>query len=194
MWTTRLLDATGREPLGIRVAWEAIEGALQTELPADYAELCEAFGGGVFSGPVYLLCVDEGKVFDLVAQWRSFLSDAQDYGAAGGEGDPVFAPYRIYEPGQEVIPWGSTEWGAGFYWLADASAGHAWPIVARMAGSMNWHRYDMGVPEFVTRILTDPEFQPFSIAGRIPGVSFTSVSELSEQSRAHPRPQQGPDR
>ncbi|MBA2805901.1 hypothetical protein E0500_000025 [Streptomyces sp. KM273126] len=96
VWTRRLLAVTGREPLGPRVAWAEIERELDTELPADYKELCDGFGGGVFSDFLLLHGVDEGGMFDLVAQWRGSLSDAREYGVVDSEGDPVFAPYRIY--------------------------------------------------------------------------------------------------
>ncbi|MEV7380740.1 SMI1/KNR4 family protein [Streptomyces lydicus] len=43
---------TGWEPLGISVDWAAIEGELGVPLPADYKELYEVFGGGVFSDSV----------------------------------------------------------------------------------------------------------------------------------------------
>ncbi|MEV0775968.1 hypothetical protein [Streptomyces sp. NPDC050428] len=159
------------------MAWDAIERELQAELPIDYKELGEALGGGVFSGFVYLLCVDDGEVFDLIAQWRGYLNDAREHGA---DDDPIFAPYSVYEPGKQgIIPWGSTESGDEFYWLADDSAPEGWPIVARRADSMEWDRYEIGVPEFIMRVLTDPEFHPFTIAQDIDGPNFASVSELS---------------
>ncbi|GGZ51778.1 SMI1/KNR4 family protein [Streptomyces bluensis] len=169
---------TGRESLGSPVAWAEIERELDAELPADYKELCEGFGGGVFSDFLLLHCVDEGRMFDLVTQWRGFLSDAREYGVVDGEADPVFAPYRIYEPGKEgLIPWGSTVSGDGFYWLAGSSGGREWPIVARIADSEDWHRYDIGVPEFIARVLTDPEFRPFSIADDVSRHSFAAVAQ-----------------
>jgi hypothetical protein len=161
MWVQRVIELTGWEPLGISVDWAAIEGELEVPLPADYKELYEAFGGGVFSDSVYFLGRDEGLAFDFLTQWRAALSADRD-----SELGSVSAvePYAIYAPdGKGLVPWGSTEWADEYCWLIDAERPGEYPVLAR-AEDGAWHRYDMSTSEFLYRILADADFQPFGVA------------------------------
>src|SRR4051812_199321 len=96
MWVQRVIALAGWEPLGIAVDWAAIEGKLGFALPADYKELYEAFGGGVFGESVHFLARDEGLTFDFLTQWRVALSYDQD--STLGDVSAV-DPYVIYAPG-----------------------------------------------------------------------------------------------
>lgn len=161
MWVQRVIELTGWESLGISVDWSSMEEELQLPLPADYKELFEAFGGGVFSDSVYFLARDEGLAFDILTQWRVALSVDQDSEAGGVS---AVEPYSIYAPGGEgLITWASTEWGDEYCWLVNVHRPGAYPILAR-AEDGEWHRYDMSTSEFLYRILADFDFQPFGIA------------------------------
>lgn len=178
MWTKRLLDITGWEPRNVPIAWGPVERELGTQLPGDYKQLCEAFGCGEFSDFLHVLSVDESQVFDLLTRWRVFLNDAVAFGVGDDDVDPIFDPYRIYEPGKGgLIPWGSTRSADEFYWLVETETPGAWPILARVADSTNWRRFEISVPEFVLRVLTDPDFRPFSVARDIPQPSFTPAAD-----------------
>ncbi len=169
MWVQRVIELTGWEPLKISVDWAAIEGELGVPLPADYKELYEAFGGGVFSDAVYFLGRDEGRAFDFLSQWRVWLSVDQD-----SELGSVSAvdPYAIYAPGGKgLVPWGSTEWADGYFWLIDAERPGDYPVLARPEDG-EWCRYDMSTSEFLHRVLADADFQPFGIAQYDLGTTF----------------------
>lgn len=161
MWVQRVVELTGWEPLEMSVDWEGIEGGLRFPLPVDYEELFETFGGGVFSDSVYFLGSDEGLVFDFLTQWRVALSVDQEAGAAGVS---VVEPYGIYAPGGKgLVPWGSTEWADEYFWRVDADKPAEYPILAR-AEDGEWHRYAMSTSEFLYRVLSDADFQPFGVA------------------------------
>ncbi|MEV6175749.1 SMI1/KNR4 family protein [Streptomyces sp. NPDC052015] len=170
MWVQRVIELTGWEPLGISVDWAAIEGELGVPLPADYKELYEAFGGGVFSDSVYFLARDEGVSFDFLTQWRVALSVDQD----GKYGDvSAVDPYVIYAPGGEgLVEWGATEWADQYCWLLDAARPGKYPILARSDDGGPWDRYDMSTSEFLYRVLADADFQPFGIAQYDLGMTF----------------------
>ncbi|CAL9473790.1 SMI1/KNR4 family protein [Streptomyces pilosus] len=173
-WARRVIDLTGWEPLGIPVDWAAVEGELGVPLPADYKELCEAFGGGVFSDSVYLLGRDEGVSFDLLAQWRAWLSADRD--STGGNASAV-EPYTVYAPGGTgLLGWGSTEWADGYFWLIDAERPGEHPVLVRSDDGEEWHRYDMSTSEFLYRVLADADFRPFGIARYGLGVTFLPPS------------------
>ncbi|UFR06849.1 SMI1/KNR4 family protein [Streptomyces sp. Go40/10] len=174
MWVQRVIELTGWEPLGIPVDWAAIEGELRTPLPADYKELYEAFGGGVFSDSLYFLGRDEGRAFDFLTQWRADLSVDQDskYGDVS-----AVAPHRIYAPGGKgLVEWCSTEWADEYFWLIDAERPGEYPILARSHDIDTWHRYDMSTSEFLYRVLADAGFRPFGIAQYDLGTTFTPGS------------------
>ncbi|MFF3401740.1 hypothetical protein ACFYW6_24920 [Streptomyces sp. NPDC002659] len=177
VWTKRLLDATGSESRNVPIAWEGVERELGTQLPYEYKQLCEAFGCGEFSDFLHVLSVDESQVFDLLTRWRVLLNDAVMFGVGSDDTDPIFDPYRIYEPGKGgLIPWGSSRSADEFYWLVEPGAKGDWPILARVADSTNWRRFDISVPEFVVRVLTDPDFRPFGVSREIPQPFFTPVA------------------
>lgn len=162
IWVERVIELTGWEPLGISVDWAAIEAELRVPLPTDYKELCEAFGGGTFSDSVYFEGCDESPAFDLLPQWRSWLATDQD--STLGSVSAV-APYAIYPPGGKgLIPWGSSEWADGYFWLIDAERPGDCPVLATAEDGGAWHRYDMSTAEFLYRILADADFLPFGIA------------------------------
>ncbi|WP_461089338.1 SMI1/KNR4 family protein [Streptomyces incanus] len=148
-----MIELTGWEPLGISVDWAAIEGELGVPLPADYKELYEAFGGGVFSDSVYFLGRDEGVSFDFLTQWRVALSVDQD--STLGDVSAV-DPYAIYAPGGKgVVAWGSTEWADEYCWLIDAERPGDYPVLARSHDGGPWHWYDMSTSEFLYRARRD---------------------------------------
>ncbi|WP_310725536.1 SMI1/KNR4 family protein [Streptomyces sp. N2A] len=163
-----MIELTGWEPLGISVDWAAIERELGVPLPADYKELYEAFGGGVFSDSVYFLGRDEGVSFDFMAQWRVSVdqdSKLKDVSAVD--------PYAVYAPGGKgLVEWGSTEWADEYCWLIDAERPGDYPVLARAHDLGGWHRYDMSTSEFLYRVLADAEFQPFGIAQYNLGTRF----------------------
>ncbi|MEU4564278.1 hypothetical protein AB0F72_38345 [Actinoplanes sp. NPDC023936] len=72
-----------------------------------------------------------------------------------------------------------------YYWLADARVDpYTWPVVARKDSLEPWHRYDIGVAEFLHRMLTEHDFTPFTVAGTVStlfvlpeGVTITSPEE-----------------
>ncbi|WP_405890133.1 hypothetical protein OG427_15055 [Streptomyces sp. NBC_00133] len=154
-----------------------MERELGVQLPGDYKQMCEVFGCGEFSDFLHVLAVDDSKVFDLLIRWRGFLNDALEFGVGEDDVDPIFDPYRIYEPGKiGLIPWGSSRSADEFYWLVEPGTTGDWPILARVADSTNWRRFDISVPEFVFRVLTDPDFRPFGVSRTIPQPFFTPAA------------------
>ncbi|MEU0684358.1 MULTISPECIES: SMI1/KNR4 family protein [Streptomyces] len=173
-WVRRVLDLTGWEPLGLSVDWAAVEEELGVPLPADYKELAEAFGGGVFSESVSFMGCGTSVSFDLPAQWRASLSAARDgmYGSVSAAG-----PYDAYTPGGKgVVTWGSSEWADQYCWLIDAERPGLCPVLARSHDPGPWYRYDLSTAEFLHRVLADADFRPFGIAHYGLGATFVPES------------------
>ncbi|MGW7461274.1 hypothetical protein [Streptomyces sp. NPDC054797] len=153
--------------------WGETEERLGLALPEDYKRLAATFGKGLFSDFLQILSVAPGGAFDLSTTWRSLSADAP----AEGE-DPLYAPYRIHQPGQGgLIPWGFSQTEGEYYWLAGDEAADTWPIVTRGRGYREWRQVDMSTPEFIYRVVADPEFEPFSIAAFVPEPFFAPAPE-----------------
>ncbi|MFI6962737.1 hypothetical protein [Streptomyces sp. NPDC050149] len=167
MWIERISEATNRDPLRLDISWDRAEEDLGTALPEDYKRLAETFGKGEFSEFLRVLTVDETKQFDLARIWKAFLDGGPEDGP-----DPAFKPYRIYRPGRRgLLPWAFGEMNCSYFWLASDDDPASWPIVTQ-GDPYPWHELRMSTSEFVYRVLTDPGFEPFSIARLIPEPDF----------------------
>lgn len=173
MWIDRLVEVTHWEPRHADMHWGETEERLGLALPEDYKRLAETFGKGLFSDFLQILSVAPGGAFDLSTTWQSLSVDAP----AEGE-DPLYAPYRIYQPGQiGLIPWGFSQTEGEYFWLENGKAADEWPIVTRGRGYQEWRQVDMSTPEFIYRVVADPQFEPFSIAALVPEPFFAPAPE-----------------
>ncbi|GIH20575.1 SMI1/KNR4 family protein [Rugosimonospora africana] len=160
-WIQRIIEVTGARPERRDIDWAPVEAELGTTLPADYRELCSLLGGGYYSGFLRLLqprreaAATDGLLY-------SFRSNRRHPEYAG-----LYAPYDLYGgPGRAgLLHWGSDQTEGDYYWLADARVDPAaWPVVARKDGIEPWNRYDLSMSEFVYHMLTDHDFEPFTVA------------------------------
>ncbi|WP_329622905.1 hypothetical protein OG357_22845 [Streptomyces sp. NBC_01255] len=171
MWVDRIAEATNWEPLRLELPWDTVEEDLGTPLPEDYKHLAATFGTGEFSQFMCVLGVEATGQFDLAHIWRTYLADTPESGP-----DPVVTPYPLYRPDRPgLIPWAYGEMECEYFWLASADESPTtWPIVTR-GDPYDWHELTMPTTEFVHRVLTDPEFAPFSIARLIPRPDFHPI-------------------
>lgn len=175
MWVERIAETTNWEPLRLELPWSSIEEEFGTALPADYKKLAETFGTGEFSEFMRILSVDATGQFDLAHTRHVYLGVSPEEGT-----DPVLKPYQVYRPGRRgLIPWASAEMECEYFWLASAQEDPSiWPIVTR-GNPYSWHEVNMSTSEFVYRVLTDPEFEPFSIARLMPEPAFYPIRPAS---------------
>jgi hypothetical protein len=183
-WTERITDATGSRPQPRDIDLAPVEAELGTALPGDYRELCSLFGRGLYSGFVQIMQPGgAGDVDSINSWWRSGRRAVETL--PGGAG--LYQPYELYaDPGRPgLLCWGGDQTEGEYYWLADAGADpNTWPVCARNDADDPWHRYEMTRSESHFRMLTDPDFTPFSVAGTtarpfiLPeGVQITTVEE-----------------
>ena len=144
-WTRQLADAAGwQAPATNGIAWPDVELALGTPVPDDYKEICETFGAGRFNDWLSIW-------LDVPKQLNFLRSLGADYITF------VAKPFDLLSEGAGLIPWGCTEQGDAFFWLADHSSPDTWPTLVLTEAS-DWIRYDVTTSEFCYRILTEAGF------------------------------------
>ncbi|MFD0066107.1 hypothetical protein [Streptomyces sp. NPDC056690] len=148
-------------------------------------ELCEAFGGGVFSDSAHFPGCDEGLAFDLPTQWRAALATDGD-GRFGSVS--AVEPYAICAPGGKgLAPRGSTEWADEYCRLIDAERPGHYPVLAR-ADDGAGHQHAMSTSEFLHRVLTDVDFQPIGVARNTLNPTFEPGSATIRDCASYPKP------
>lgn len=175
-WVERILEAVGRRSEQVHVDWSEAETELGTPLPADFKQLCEAFGRGEFNDFLYLYSSKGGSHLEVVDSLRRVRRAIDRFPDSAS----VYTPYRIFEPDQGgLIRWaGAAAEGYEFFWLVDANVSpENWPIVARTDFSEDWHTYELSVSEFVYRMLTDVDFKPFDISRYAPTPRYSSYAD-----------------
>jgi hypothetical protein len=78
-----------------------------------------------------------------------------------------------------LIPWGFGQNECEYHWLANGKRADEWLIVTRGRGYRAWRQLDMSTPEFICRVVADPEFEPFSIAALVPEPFFTPAPGIT---------------
>ncbi|WP_299532049.1 SMI1/KNR4 family protein [uncultured Streptomyces sp.] len=131
--------------------WTTVEAALGTLLPADYRQLVDTYGGGVFDETVWLLdpsCPDDD--YNLVAQ----AAERADTLEKLWQTEPK--PQQLQAPGARVLPWAYIEdTGAMLYWLIrpdDQPDG--WTVMFNEGRGPLWEHHDTTCAGFLLAVLT----------------------------------------
>ena len=132
--------------------WAGAEEQLGTRLPADYKELAEIFGPGLFGEWLGLfLPVDyELHALDIVSNWSYGLRLAEEA-----------YPFRLEPYGLHPKPGGLLEWGftpdghSTFYWAVESDDPDRWPVVVSHEDDPSLDRYERSTAEHVYRELAD---------------------------------------
>ncbi|WP_240957143.1 SMI1/KNR4 family protein [Streptomyces chilikensis] len=133
------------------VDWGRAERALGTALPADYKQLVETYGDGVFDETVWLLVPDSAH-------------DDCDLHAQARERDEILTglwefedkPAGLREAGARVLPWAFEEGtGAFLYWLArPGQSPDDWTVLYNEGRGPLWEHHGMGCLAFLLAVLT----------------------------------------
>ncbi|MGW7027091.1 SMI1/KNR4 family protein [Streptomyces xanthophaeus] len=155
----KILALVGWSSLSLEVSWKELEEELETTLPGDYKELCEAFGRGVFCGHVVIASSSGGDDLALLDD-LFYLQDEMETNPHLPE---AFAPYGLFRAGSDgLIPWGRTLNEESFFWLAGQPDPSAWPVVVRTDDGI-WSTFHMSTSEFLFKTLSDA-YEEFGVA------------------------------
>ncbi|OEJ22933.1 hypothetical protein AR457_37595 [Streptomyces agglomeratus] len=130
--------------------WARAERALGAALPADYKQLVERYGAGVFDETIWLLVPDSPyDECDLHAR-----KSERDEDLAGlWEFEPK--PAGLLEEGARVVPWAFEEGtGAFLYWLArPGQHPDEWSVLYNEGRGPLWEQHGMGCLAFLLAVL-----------------------------------------
>ncbi|MFJ9806555.1 SMI1/KNR4 family protein [Streptomyces wuyuanensis] len=131
--------------------WPAAEQELGTPLPADYRELVETYGGGVFDETIWLLdpaCPDDD--YNLLAA----TTERTDVLANLWKTEPL--PAQLQTAGARVIPWAYIEdSGAYLYWLAQpGQKPDEWTVMLNEGRGPQWEHHNTPCASFLLAVLT----------------------------------------
>ncbi|MFF0416298.1 SMI1/KNR4 family protein [Kitasatospora sp. NPDC004745] len=171
-WLANLADAVGWHGRHSEIEWDAIEGALGIGLPGSYKEYVEVFGRGEFCDFIDVYAPDFSDHPQGIVEKALRLADQ----AAGNPWIAAFfEPYGVY-PGQGgLLQWGASEVGDSFFWRTCVDNPSEWEIIVKEEGEDSWLTYEMSVPEFLYRMMKDPEMGPMYIGDRLDALSFSPV-------------------
>ncbi|GAA2334259.1 SMI1/KNR4 family protein [Streptomyces kunmingensis] len=133
------------------VNWAQAERTMGTGLPADYKQLVEAYGDGIFDDTIWLLVPDSAySDCDLRAQTTErdeVLADLWEFEAK---------PAGLLEAGARVLPWAFEEGtGAFLYWLVRPGRHpDEWTVLYNEGRGPLWEHHDMGCSALLLAVLT----------------------------------------
>ncbi|THA69390.1 hypothetical protein E6R60_30860 [Streptomyces sp. A0642] len=173
-WVEQLVTITGWEGETAETDWSDTEEFLGTPLPDDFKELRRRFAPwGAFSDHLLILKATDGsetvrnnhaKLLKSVTADPEILDMFKPFGLLGANGNG---------PGTGLVQWGFSLIEEEYYWLADTARDPAtWPVIARVDPLEPFQRFDTSASEFVYRVLTETEFEPFGVAEAIPSPYF----------------------
>lgn len=134
------------------VDWAQAERALGTALPADYKQLVEKYGDGLFDETVWLLVPD--SAYDDCDLYAQTVERTDVLAGLWDAGEDV--PAELLEPGARVLPWAFEEGtGAFLYWLVrPGQHPEEWTVLYNEGRGPLWEHHDMGCLAFLLAVLT----------------------------------------
>lgn len=131
--------------------WPSAEQELGTPLPADYRQIVETYGGGVFDETIWLLdpaCPDDD--YNLLAA----TTERTEVLANLWKTEPT--PDQLRTAGARVIPWAYVEdSGAYLYWLAQpGQKPDEWTVMLNEGRGPRWEHHNTPCTPFLLAVLT----------------------------------------
>jgi hypothetical protein len=131
--------------------WASITLKMGIELPRDYKEFVDTFGGGYIDDYLYVMEPDcPFEASDLVG-FVEERAEALEYLWSSSEDKPR----ELTEPGDRLIAFAMSDNGEYVYWLAKAEQ-HPddWTIMVNEARGEWWEHHDMSFTQFLLSSLT----------------------------------------
>ena len=136
-------------PSGQSKDWDAVSREVGTELPADYKQFIETFGGGYVDRHLWVLepgCANEH--YDLVTGVKNGDEALEDLWELEEK------PQELANGGRLIV-WATTDNGEVGYWLArPGQSPDEWTVMVNDESGTVWEHFDMGLARFLLSTLT----------------------------------------
>ncbi|WP_330461051.1 SMI1/KNR4 family protein [Streptomyces sp. NBC_00820] len=134
------------------VDWAKAERALATALPADYKQLVETYGAGVFGETIWLLAPD--SPYDECDLHAQSVERGEILGQLWDAGEE--RPAGLLEADARVLPWAFEEGtGAFLYWLVrPGQHPDEWTVLYNEGRGPLWEHHGMGCLSFLLGVLS----------------------------------------
>ncbi|MFG1959611.1 hypothetical protein [Nonomuraea sp. NPDC049028] len=136
--------------------WESVENELGTPLPADYKQLADIYGAGVFDEEIWLL--------EPGCDHHEIFKDDLNLVSAAKERDEVLAdlwefedkPAELREDGARVLPWAFFEGSGHFlYWvLQPGQAPDDWTVIMNEGRGPEWESHPLSCSQYLFAAMT----------------------------------------
>lgn len=165
-----LAQLTGMQEVAERPDWNSVRSVLERDVPADYMELIDNFGAGLFNYYVQIWGPNQQRrAFDLNRKglyWNNYLHN--DW-----ERRPDAVPAHLRGRDVKIISWGSTEDGLQLFWIAEAGkAPEQWETAFYTDTGNRWEFFQQSAVEvllsFVRGELPSSLLEPYE-----PGTQIT---------------------
>lgn len=132
--------------------WAAAREKFGFDLPADYRELVDVYGSGLFDEELSVLAPGrDGETWDLLRQTDKQLWGLRYVRDQAGE-EPPYEPEPV---GGGLIPWGITGNGDVCYWrVIDVEQPSSWTVVVDEVRGGEWYPFDGTVTEFLAGLFS----------------------------------------
>ncbi|PWI14472.1 hypothetical protein DI272_10150 [Streptomyces sp. Act143] len=167
---------------GMRMDWAAVEEAWGLEFPSDYKQVIAHYGDVLFGDYLQVLapstvtpdtCDEPGAPRGGMG---FITADARDTWM-------VTAPTGVETEAQDLVVWGAASSADLFCWLARGEPDE-WPVVVFSHGEDTWTRYDVGMTEFLVRVLRGQPGFEVMIDTPLWGDRHASYANSAERRRA----------
>jgi hypothetical protein len=140
--------------------WPQAPGELGFQLPQDYRDFVDVYGGGQIDGRLTVLApsLHPPRPSDP-GGFAGFLAYATDQVGATfaeiREQDPADNPYPLYPEHGGLLAWGLTQDADYLFWLTEDDDPDRWPVVVwlRQAEVAQWRPVEVGVGAFLLSIV-----------------------------------------
>ncbi|WP_206507528.1 SMI1/KNR4 family protein [Streptomyces chrestomyceticus] len=132
--------------------WELVESRLGAQLPADYKELIDAYGGGYFDEAIWVLEPDSSnKYYDLLNENEGRMEAVARLWELGEA-----RPAQLESDENRLIAWALTEDGDYLYWLVRPGQDPAdWTVMIKEGRGSEWEHHPMSCTEFLASVLVE---------------------------------------
>jgi hypothetical protein len=141
-----LINLGGLQPRQASHDWDAAEAHLNTAIPADFRELVDAGGSGLWFRYIRVFAPDPALHAQNLLDSAGVFEDVRYF----WEDDPETRPGDLLEKSR-LIAWANTEHGEMIFWRVDPGvASENFPIYILDADYERFERFDLTATEFMT--------------------------------------------